>query len=79
MLESARPPIPVSDDTAIDECRKSRRQRSRQASRLPQSPERPDETRVDHALFDGGGDTDGEVKHPEDRLEDLYSQESPRV
>jgi hypothetical protein len=55
------------------------RQRSRQASRLPQSPERPNEVRVDDPLFDGRGDSDCKVEDPENRLENRDTQERPRV
>ena len=79
MLEIASPAVSVRNDRSIDQSRKSHRQCSRQASRLPQFPERPDQTRVDDSLFYSRGDSDGKVKHPENRLEHLQAQERPRM
>lgn len=79
MLEIASPAVSVRNDRSIDQSRKSHRQCSRQASRLPQSPERPDETRFDHPLLNRRGDSDCKVKDPENRLENRDSQIGPRV
>ena len=79
MLEIASPAVSVRNDRSIDQSRKRHRQCSRQASRLPQSPERPNEIRVDDPLFDGRSDSDCKVEDPENRLENRDTQERPRV
>jgi len=79
MLESASPPVSVRHDRSIDQSCQSHGQRSRYASRLPQSPERPDQVRVDDPLFHSRGDSDCEVKDPENRLEHRGPQERPWV
>jgi len=79
MLENASPPVSVRHDRSIDQSCQSHGQRSRYASRLPQSPERPDQVRVDDPLFHSRGDSDCEVKDPENRLEHRGPQERPWV
>jgi hypothetical protein len=78
-LEIAFPAVSVRDDGSINQCRESHRECSSQASCLPQSPERPDDARVDDPLFHGRGNSDCKIKHPENRLEHLYAQKRPRM